>query len=566
VPEIAMARASCALRVVRATLIAAAGLGVMHGCSQSPVAPSCSYTVSPASQSVAGSGGNFQAMLATAEACQWSATVNAAWITLETPQGTGPGPVMFHVAPNGGTSMRAAAVTVQGQGIEIRQEPMAPQECAVAVSPSSIAFGAAGGAAPLAVTAPGGCRWTATTSDAWITLAGAAGDGNGPMLVSVAANTGALARTGTIRVGTGTVTVTQTGEGCDFDVAPTSRTIDAAGGSFTVTVATAAGCEWHADADDSWLDVSASRGTGPGQVTVSVAPHTATTTRTGTLRIGGHTVTVTQSSAPAADTSCAYSLSSNAQPAPATGGSFSVNVITTAGCAWTASSSDPWVTITAGQSGSGSGQVGYTVAANPSPNSRTATLQIANETLTITQPGTPAPCIYTVAPATQAVPAAGGVFSFTITTAANCQWTAATSDPWVGLGQGSGAGTATLSYKVAPNQVTRTRTGTIQVNGETHTITQAGAAPSCSFTLDTTSQAVPAAGGTFRVTVKTATGCDWTASSNQSWVVVTAGSKGSGPGTVSYRVLANSSPVIRSAVLTVASHDVKVSQAGIQIP
>ena len=43
------------------------------------------------------------------------------------------------------------------------------------------------------------------------------------------------------------------------------------------------------------------------------------------------------------------------------GGAASVAVTTTSGCAWTASESLTWVTITSGGSGTGNGTVNYTV-------------------------------------------------------------------------------------------------------------------------------------------------------------------------------------------------------------
>jgi hypothetical protein len=165
-----------------------------------------------------------------------------------------------------------------------------------------------------------------------------------------------------------------------------------------------------------------------------------------------------------------------------------------------------------------------------------------------------------VSPLTQSVPASGGSFQFTVTTSANCQWTATPADAWVAITPTSGSGSTTVSYSVGPNPTTAARTSSIQVAGQTLSISQAAA--SCSFALDTTSQAVPAGGGNYRVTVKTMAGCGWTASSNAGWLVVTAGSKGSGPGTVSYTVRGNTSQVPRVGTLTIGNQTVTVTQAG----
>ena len=63
-----------------------------------------------------------------------------------------------------------------------------------------------------------------------------------------------------------------------------------------------------------------------------------------------------------------------------------VKVTTISGCTWTATSNASWLTITSGASGTGSGDVTYSVAAN-SGGVRTGTLTIADQTLTVTQQG-----------------------------------------------------------------------------------------------------------------------------------------------------------------------------------
>ena len=59
-------------------------------------------------------------------------------------------------------------------------------------------------------------------------------------------------------------------------------------------------------------------------------------------------------------------------------------VSTGAGCAWTATSHESWITITSGASGSGNGTVRFNVADN-SGKKRTGTLTIAGQTFTVEQ-------------------------------------------------------------------------------------------------------------------------------------------------------------------------------------
>ncbi len=85
-------------------------------------------------------------------------------------------------------------------------------DCTYSIGTSSLSVAAGGGTGSVAVTAPGGCTWIATSNDSWITInSGTPGNGNGSVGFSVAANTGSGSRTGTLSVAGKTFTVTQAG-------------------------------------------------------------------------------------------------------------------------------------------------------------------------------------------------------------------------------------------------------------------------------------------------------------------------------------------------------------------
>jgi hypothetical protein len=84
---------------------------------------------------------------------------------------------------------------------------------------------------------------------------------------------------------------------------------------------------------------------------------------------------------------------------------------------------------------------------------------------------------------------------------------------------------------------------------------------SCSYSISPTSASYGASGGNGSVSVSTTAGCQWTASSNNSWIHVTGGSSGNGPGTVSYSVDANSGGA-RTGTVTIAGRTFTVNQAG----
>ncbi|MEE9912530.1 MAG: hypothetical protein K4571_12485 [Deltaproteobacteria bacterium] len=88
----------------------------------------------------------------------------------------------------------------------------------------------------------------------------------------------------------------------------------------------------------------------------------------------------------------------------------------------------------------------------------------------------------------------------------------------------------------------------------------------CLSTISPLSQAVAASGATGQtVTVASGTGCAWTAMSNNAWITIAGGAGGTGPGTVSYNVAANTG-LARTGTMTIAGQNFTVSQAAAPPP
>src|SRR4029450_8523381 len=102
-----------------------------------------------------------------------------------------------------------------------------------------------------------------------------------------------------------------------------------------------------------------------------------------------------------------------------------VNVNTTTGCAWTASSNASWITISGASSGSGNGSVSYLVLANIG-GSRSGTLTVAGQTFTVTQAALV--CSYSISPGSLKVEADAGTGSFNVSAQSGCSWTATSDD------------------------------------------------------------------------------------------------------------------------------------------
>lgn len=519
--------------------------------TQEPVA--CTYTITPLTTTVDASARTGQVTVAAANGCPWTAASGASWITVTSgASGSGNGQVAYSIAANTSTSSRTGTVTIAGQTFSVTQSGIA---CTYALSPitASVPSGAATGT--VGVTAPAACSWTATSSAAWLTVtSGGSGSGSGAVNYAVAANTTINTRSGELSIGGQTFTVSQAGMPCTSSISPTSAAVGAAATQGSLAITMPAQCAWTASSGDSWITiVSASTGFGSATLSYAVAANTGTASRTGTIRVAGQLFDVTQAGVP-----CSYSVAPLTASAPNGTSTGSVTVTAAAGCAWSAASSAPWISITSGNTGSGTGAVGYSVAANSATMPRSGVMTIAGQAVTVTQA---AGCGYGVSPSSASVAATASTGAITVSAGASCPWSATSSAQWVTFTTASGTGPGSAAYSVAANPNSSSRSTTLTVAGQSVVLTQAGA--SCDYTVSPVSQGVVAAGASASVTVTVAGGCTWTAVPSVSWITVTSGASGTGSGTVAYTVDPNPASTVRSGTIAVAGRLVTVTQGGV---
>ncbi|GEM_PF-409650 len=174
----------------------------------------------------------------------------------------------------------------------------------------------------------------------------------------------------------------------------------------------------------------------------------------------------------------------------------------------------------------------------------------------------PPTCTFMIDPSSRSFGSGGGTGGVSVTTQAGCNWTAVSNASWITVTAGaSGSGSGTVSYSVTANPSASPRSGTITIAGQTHTVNQAAA--SCSFMIAPTEAAYDSNGGAGAVMVSAGAGCNWTAMSSASWITITAGSMGSGNGSVNYSVARNTSSSPRSGAITIAGLTHTVTQAGL---
>jgi Putative binding domain, N-terminal len=282
---------------------------------------------------------------------------------------------------------------------------------------------------------------------------------------------------------------------------------------------------------------------------------------------------------------CAFSVVQPTTSFGPEGGTGSIPITVTAGtgCTWTATSSAAFITFTTG-SGTGNGTAAFTVAVNTGAE-RTSALTVAGTSITITQRAAVVTPPATLAAPTPRSPSGGQDVELRPTLVVN---NAATT---------GNVGTVTYRFEVSsdstfPNDPAKTITqdGVAQGSGTTGwpvprdltqgvvyfwraratngTITTAFSAVEsfkaggglCSIVLSPTSVSVGAGGGSSTITITTSSVCNWVSISNDAFIALTSPSSGSGNGSLTFSVLANTGAA-RTGTITISGQTITVSQA-----
>lgn len=419
----------------------------------------CDLRVSPTHESVEPGGGERTVRVtASSDQCAWTASSSVAWIEiLSGREGRGAGTVTFRVHTT--DDPRSGVVMVAGQAVHVTVSalPPTPSACPPPVAePAAFTMTAAGGPGTIAIRTGDGCGWSAQSTVPWIAVTGQSGSGPGEVRFAVAPSDDA--RTGAVRIGTAEVVVTQHAAPCSFAVTPGAASAPAQGSSGTIQVTAPAACAWTARSSASWVGVAEPGGTGSRSIGFLVAANNGPP-RAATLTVAGHAIAVTQA------TGCTYTLSA-VPDLPAAGGNAVVGVTAGDGCAWSAASAAPWLSVSP-RSGAGSAQVQLTATPNTGPP-RTTTVTIAGLTEAITQAS---PCTWSFAPSSIEIEAGGGFGTVLVLVTGACTWTAVSQAPWVTLVLAEGSGNGMVQMHIAPN-AGPARSGIVTIGGVPYTIMQ----------------------------------------------------------------------------------------------
>lgn len=490
--------------------------------------------------------------------CSWVVSNSNPWIQITTnSSGTGNNSFGYIVSPNPNSTSRTGYIYVEEGTVSITQ---AGAPCKVPLSSSAATHTPLQETGTVVVASPGGCDWTASTINPWVTiLSGATGTGIDVVTYRVDANANGNARSGGITViglaDTNYFSIDQDGVTCAYKVSPTKRSHGpgaVAVDTFKVLVSNA--CPWVVENNTTWIQITTnSSGSGSNLVSYSVDANSLTPfERIGALTVAGQSLVITQRGI-----TCSYSIS----PKSVTHGKGLTNktfsITTTNGCAWTITNDNPWITIISNGTGTASATVGYTVDENSNASVRIGTLFVDGQTYVITQLATS--CSYSLSPKSVAHGYGETSDSFSVNTPSGCPWTVTNLNSWITIiSNSSGSATATVGYTVDENPAATERIGTLFVDGQTFVITQRAA--TCSISLSATNRNHGYRATNNSVEVNTAAGCIWPVSTLDSWIQILSSSPGTGTGTVSYAVLSNLNTTARTGTIQIGNRTLTINQ------
>jgi hypothetical protein len=168
-------------------------------------------------------------------------------------------------------------------------------------------------------------------------------------------------------------------QNCSSSISPLNASFSSGGGEGSVNVTAPSGCGWTATSNAAWIGITSATNFSGNDVVTYMLRENSVSTRTGTISIAGQTFTITQDGS----NNCTFTISPKLKSFSSNGGTGTVNVSTSSGCEWTATSNASWLTITA--AGGDGNLVAYSLSANLSKLPRVGTMLIAGNTFTVKQ-------------------------------------------------------------------------------------------------------------------------------------------------------------------------------------
>lgn len=333
-------------------------------------------------------------------------------------------------------------------------------EATITISTNLLEFGYDGGESQ--ITVKSNSEWTAECSADWCYVTPSSETGECTVTVKVSGNTEKEARSATVVFKAGenskTLTISQKPFEAVFDLSPKSHTVDAAGGTVTVTVTSNIGYSFSFSAD--WIHEEGIAADNDKAHIFRIDENKSTQSRTGAIIFCNDEqvcvpVEITQAGASASISVSPSNLNFTSQ-----GGTESINI--TSNADWVVSQTPQWCTVSlASGSGDTTADVSVTENGNTYPREGKIVFTAGEATAEVAvkqQAGEPE---LEVSDTEFLIPGSGDNVSFVI--ASNADWTVNTGAFWLSASVSSGSGNGQVTLIAEPNPEIKTRTAEVTV-------------------------------------------------------------------------------------------------------
>ena len=312
-------------------------------------------------------------------------------------------------------------------------------------------------------------NWSATSNQSWLLVCSNPGSNNATITLTAEANPTIFARIATVTIqGIGlaskTITVTQTAGVPGLSVSTNTLQVEASASSsaqFTVNSTV----NWEISSNQSWLQANILTGSGNALVTVYASENTLLQSRQATVTVSANglpsqTIIVTQ-----AEWKPILIVSKNTLIVASTNNSTDAFVIAS-NISWNVSSDKSWLKVSQA-TGSNNQNMSVTADANPSINSRNATLtvsgtNVASKLITVTQQGK-SPFLYV--PTEIIYISAAEDLKYNVELISTTTWNVQSDQPWLSVNKTSGYDDGTIPIEAAVNTSGSSRTATLTFIG-----------------------------------------------------------------------------------------------------
>ena len=221
----------------------------------------------------------------------WTASVQANWVSLSVTSGTGDGTITLTAEPNPISETRMTSLRVisgsLSQNVTIRQEA-GEEPVTITISPDTLYTAYTGGFEHFSITA--NSNWTLATSDSWIDLTTSSGTGNANLSIILDQNNSAEQRVGVVDIMhnfsvMARLIVVQEGRPVVLETDITEIHANSEGGSYTVVVTS--NQTWNIETSVGWLSCTPSSGNGNGEFLVKITPLVSISERSTEIHING---------------------------------------------------------------------------------------------------------------------------------------------------------------------------------------------------------------------------------------------------------------------------------------